>query len=86
MNEPEPNESLPTDLSFASIDELITELMSRIDAGIVMLRTDTTQDDTSGDSAFKGDPFMCMGLADFIKDKILAMVCKMNYGENDEED
>jgi hypothetical protein len=72
----EPNDPLPTDLSFASIDELIEEIMSRVDAGIIMLRTDTTKDDTTGDSAWTGDPFICMGLADYLKDKILASLAK----------
>ena len=75
------NEPLPTDLSFASIDELIEELMSRVDIGVIMLRIDQSKNDSSGDSAFKGDPFTCLGLADYIKDKILAYLSRENDGE-----
>ena len=73
----EPNEPLPTDLSFASIDELIEELMSRVDAGIIMLRTDTIPgENTTGDSAWTGDPFICMGLCDWLNAKIIAALKK----------
>jgi hypothetical protein len=72
----ESNDPLPTDLSFASIDELIEELMNRVDAGIIMLRTDTTKDDTTGDSAWTGDPFICMGLCDWLNSKIITALKK----------
>ena len=82
--ESEPNEPLPTDLSFASIDELIEELMGRVDAGVIMLRTDTTKDDTTGDSAWTGDPFICMGLCDWLKDRIISNLKKAQENGNSE--
>lgn len=57
------------DLSLTSLDDMMTEILSRYEHGVIGLERADKVDAKLGDYKvrWKGNPFMALGLADFIK-------------------
>jgi len=63
---------MENDLEFHSTDELIDELMKRCDCGTIALYFDDTEENSHDAKAFKGNPWMAIGLMEQLKGVILS--------------